>query len=141
MKKLLYLFLAITVACSSGDDDGDKYSIIGEWQLVTTELSQENPCFDLTIMKFFNETDDELQVGLMNVATGQDLENCFVPEDGETNSIMIRWEETTENNYFIYTKEWDGVFPFADATLTENTLQLEVINTTTASNFWEFERL
>ena len=50
-------------------------------------------------------------------------------------------EERTENNYFIYTKEWDGLFPFADATLTENTLQLEVINTITASNFWEFERL
>ena len=37
MKKLLYLFLAITVACSSGDDTqntSDSLSIVGEWKPV-----------------------------------------------------------------------------------------------------------
>ena len=58
MKKLFYLFLAITVACSSGDDDGvnDQYNIR---YVITYSGDNQNPDEDWGRITYTNSTGND----------------------------------------------------------------------------------
>ena len=50
--------------------------------------------------------------------------NCIVADEDDEQSILLKWENTTDNNYLIYFKYVDYNELFLNAIINGNTLEL-----------------
>ena len=130
MKKLLYLFLTVLiVACSSDDDSNSNNSIVGNWQIsdcVSCEFDStaQEECFLQTRFEFFDDLPGLLQEGWWYQAYLNNNGDCIVADEDDEQSILLKWENTTDNNYLIYFKYVDYNELFLNAIVNGNTLEL-----------------
>ena len=103
MKKLLYLFLAITVACSSGDDsndDNNQNSIIGNWQL--TCICEDGLPVDGVPMSY---CDLQSNITFLESNTGDykyyDEEYSGSEEDCIEEVRYFTWSQESSSSYYI----------------------------------------
>ena len=131
MKKLIYLLLTLLiVACSSDDDSNSNNSIVGNWQLsdcVSCEgdSTEEEECILETRFEFFDDLPGLLQEGWLYLAYLDENGNCIVADEDDENSILLKWENTTDNNYLIYLKYVDYNELWLNAIVNGNTLELK----------------
>ena len=132
MKKLLYLFLTVLIVACSSDDSNSNNSIVGNWQIsdcVSCEFdSPEEECFLQTRFEFFDDLPGLLQEGWLYLAYLDENGNCIVADEDDENSILLKWENTTDNNYLIYFKDVDYNELWFNAIVNGNTLEFRDID-------------
>ena len=135
MKKLIYLLLTLLiVACSSDDDSNSNNSIVGNWKISDCPNCFPNEddfdedfieCFlNGTRFEFFDDLPGSLQEGWWYQAYLDENGNCIVADEDDEQSILLKWENTTDNNYLIYFKYVDYNELFLNAIINGNTLEL-----------------
>jgi hypothetical protein len=130
MKKLIYLFLTVLiVACSSDDDSNSNNSIVGNWQIsdcVSCEFDStaQEECFLQTRFEFFDDLPGLLQEGWLYLADLDENGNCIVADEDDDLSILLKWENTSDNNYLIYFKDIEEDELWWNAIVNGNTLEL-----------------
>ena len=125
MKKLLYLFLAITVACG-GDDDNDNSnvsSLDGRWNLTSYEENginiDLNSC-DLESFMLFNETGTgTAYVYYTDYPDNPEIEPC-----GLDTTTDISYSETSTNIFVMTFDYGDGDVEVATGEISNNLLIL-----------------
>jgi hypothetical protein len=158
MKKLTYLFLALIIfACSSDDSTNNNNSIVGNWQIsdnpddflsnsisetmsydeyvsfLTESVGEGNSyeCFIQTRYEFFDDLNGPLQEGWYYYAYLNGVNGpCIVADEDDSESILLKWENTTDNNYRIYLKYVDFNELAAYAIVNGNTLELRDLEDT-----------
>ena len=132
MKKLLYIFLPVLIVGCRSDDGNSNNSIVGNWQIsdcVSCEFdSPEEECFLQTRFEFFDDLPGLLQEGWLYLAYLDENGNCIVADEDDENSILLKWENTTDNNYLIYFKSFDYNELWWNAIVNGNTLELRDID-------------
>jgi hypothetical protein len=136
VKKLIYIFLTVLiVACSSSSSSSSggsnsNNSIVGNWQISDCpgcDFNDENAdfyeCFLEARFEFFDDLPGSLQEGWWYQAYLDNNGNCIVADEDDENSILLKWENTTDNNYLIYFKYVDYNELWLNATLNGNTLE------------------
>jgi hypothetical protein len=157
MKKLTYLFLALIIfACSSDDSTNNNNSIVGNWQisdnpddflsnsisetmsydeyvsLLTETVGEGNSyeCFIQTRYEFFDDLPGPLQEGWYYYAYLSNGDCIVGYNDDDADSVLLKWENTTDNNYRIYLKYVDFNELAAYAIVNGNTLELRDLEDT-----------
>ena len=137
MKKLLYLFLTVLiVGCSSDDDSNSNNSIVGNWQISDCpgcdfnedDLADFYECFLEARFEFFDDLPGSLQEGWWYQAYLNNNGDCIVADEDDENSILLKWENTTDNNYLIYFKYVDYNELWLNAIVNGNTLEFRDID-------------
>lgn len=142
MKKLLYLFLAITVACSSGDDNEQlNLSIVGEWDLESVTGDSVDDCYLQTEAEFFDDLAGPLQEGWFYVAYEDSDGNCVVSNEDDSASILLKYENIEGGNYDIYLKTIDEDFFLCEAVVNGNTMRFINFNNASTPIEYIFSRL
>ena len=158
MKKLTYLFLALIIfACSSDDSTNNNNSIVGNWQIsdnpddfLSNSISEtmsydeyvsfltENAladgnsyeCYIQTRYEFFDDLPGPLQEGWWYYAYLSNGDCIVGYNDDDADSVLLKWENTTDNNYRIYLKYVDFNELSAYAIVNGNTLELRDLEDT-----------
>jgi len=123
MKKLLYLFLAISIISCGGDDNEQlNLSIVGEWDLESVTGDSVDDCDLQTQAEFFDDLAGPLQEGWFYAAYEDSDGNCVVSNEDDSNSILLKYENIAEGNYDIYLKTIDEDFFWCEAVVNGNTM-------------------
>ena len=140
MKKLTYLFLALIIfACSSDDSTNNNNSIVGNWQIsdypeydIFVDIKTNTyECFVQSRFEFFDDLNGPLQEGWYYYAYLNGVNGpCIVADEDDSESILLKWENTTDNNYQIYFKYVDYNELWFNAIVNGNTLELRDLEDT-----------
>ena len=78
-------------------------------------------------LEFFDDLPGPLQEGWLYHAYLNNNGNCIVADEDDENSILLKWENTTDNNYLIYLKDIEEDELWWNAIVNGNTLELRDI--------------
>ena len=140
MKKLLYIFLTVLIVACSSDDGNSNNSIVGNWQISDCpgcDIGEEEGDFNIeeyecflngTRFEFFDDLPGPLQEGWWYEAYLNYNGDCIVADEDDENSILLKWENTTDNNYLIYFKSIEEDELWWNAIVNGNTSELRDID-------------
>ena len=135
MKKLIYLFLTVLIVACSSDDSNSNNSIVGNWQIsdcpgcdFNEETADFYECLLQSRFEFFDDLPGPLQEGWWYYAYLDNNGDCIVADEDDENSILLKWENTTDNNYLIYFKYVDYNELWLNAIVNGNTLEFRNID-------------